>query len=88
MCIIAPMITSAQKSSKAAPLFEKAKQCMKSNDFNKALTYLYQAQAKDPNFADLYIMKGDIFNFRLQPDSAMRNYQRAIELIGDPDPML
>ena len=88
MCIIAPMITSAQKSSKAAPLFEKAKQCMKSNDFDKALTYLYQAQAKDANFADLYIMKGDIFNFRLQSDSAMCNYQRAIELIGDPDPML
>lgn len=88
MCIIAPMITSAQKGSKAAPLCEKAKQCLKSNDFDKALTYLYQAQAKDPYFSDIYIMKGDIFNFRLQSDSAMLNYQRAIDLIGDPDPML
>ena len=33
-------------------------------------------------------MKGDIFNFRLQSDSAMCNYQRAIDLIGNPDPML
>ena len=83
-----PMDALAQKGSKAAPLCEKAKQCLKASDFDKALKYLYQAQAKDPNFSDLYIMKGDIFNFRLQSDSAMRNYQRAIELIGDPDPML
>ena len=88
MCIIAPMITNAQKGSKAAPLCEKAKQCLKSNDFDKALKYLYQAQDKDPNFPDLYIMKGDVFNFRLQSDSAMCNYQRAIDLIGNPDPML
>ncbi len=88
MCFIAPMITNAQKGSKAAPLCEKAKQCLKSNDFDKALKYLYQAQDKDPNFPDLYIMKGDVFNFRLQSDSAMCNYQRAIDLIGNPDPML
>ena len=83
-----PVEVPAQKSSKAAPLCEKAKQCLKANDFDKALKYLYQAQSKDPNFSDIYIMKGDIFNFRLQSDSAMHNYQRAIELIGDPDPML
>jgi outer membrane protein OmpA-like peptidoglycan-associated protein len=88
MCIIVPMITNAQKGSKAAPLCEKAKQCLKANDFDKALKYLDQAQSKDPNFSDIYIMKGDIFNFRLQSDLAMSNYQRAIELIGDPDPML
>ena len=88
MCLIAPMITNAQKTSKAAPLCDKAKQCLKTNDFQKALTYLNQAQTKDPNYPDLYIMKGDIFNFQLQSDSAYRNYQRAIDLIGDPDPML
>ncbi len=91
MCIVIAMMPTgaiAQKGSKAAPLCEKAKQCLKSNDFDKALTYLYQAQAKDPYFSDIYIMKGDIFNFRLQSDSAMLNYQRAIDLIGDPDPML
>jgi outer membrane protein OmpA-like peptidoglycan-associated protein len=88
MCFIAPMTTFAQKPSKAASLFEKAKQCMQVHDFDKAMSYLNQAQAKDPNFADIYIMKGDIYNFQLRSDSAMRNYQRAIELIGDPDPML
>ena len=49
MCLIAPMITNAQKTSKAAPLCDKAKQCLKTNDFQKALTYLNQAQTKDPN---------------------------------------
>ena len=78
----------AQKPSKAASFCEKAKQCMRSNDFIKAMAYLNQATAKDPNYPDIYIMKGDIFNFTLHSDSAMVNYQRAIDLIGDPDPML
>lgn len=78
----------AQKPSKAAALCEKAKQCMQANDFAKAMTYLNQAQQKDPNYSDIYIMKGDIYNFNLRSDSAMRCYQRAIELIGEPDPML
>lgn len=88
LVLLEPAQMSAQKGSKAAALCEKAKQCLKSNDFDKALSYLYQAQAKDPNYSDIYIMKGDIYNFRLRSDSAMNNYQRAIELIGDPDPML
>lgn len=83
-----PSQMNAQKSSKAAPLCEKAKKAMQLQDFTKAMGYLNQAQAKDPNHADIYIMKGDIFNFTLLSDSAMKNYQRAIDLIGDPDPML
>ena len=88
MCIIAPMITTAQKTSKAADLCEKAGQAMNAQDFGKAMKFLDQAQAKYPNYPDIYIMKGDIYNFRLQSDSAMLCYQRAIDLIGDPDPML
>ena len=52
------------------------------------MDYLNQAQSKDPYYPDIYIMKGDVFNFNLMSDSAMLNYQRAIDLIGDPDPML
>jgi len=91
MCIflgVLPEILFAQKTSKAVPLCEKAGQAMNVQDFDKAMKYLDQAQAKDPNYPDLYIMKGDIYNFRLQSDSAMRCYQRAIDLIGEPDPML
>ena len=83
-----PSQMNAQKSSKAAPLCEKAKKAMQLQDFPKAIDYLNQAQSKDPDYADIYIMKGDIFNFTLRSDSAMVNYQRAIDLIGDPDPML
>lgn len=83
-----PSQMNAQKSSKAAPLCEKAKKAMQLQDFPKAIDYLNQAQSKDPDYADIYIMKGDIFNFTLRSDSAMLNYQRAIDLIGDPDPML
>lgn len=83
-----PFGLSAQKVSKAAQLCEKAKHCMQARDFDKAMSFLKQAQQKDPLFSDIYIMKGDIYNFNLKPDSAMANYQRAIEIIGDPDPML
>ena len=83
-----PRAVWAQKPSKAAALCEKAGQAMGAQDFDKAMGYLNQAQAKDPNYPDVYIMKGDIYNFRLQSDSAMLCYQRAIDLIGDPDPML
>lgn len=85
---VLPAELFAQKPSKAVALCEKAKQCLRANDFDKAMGYLNQAQAKDPNYPDIYIMKGDIFNFKLVSDSAMVCYQRAIDLIGDPDPML
>ena len=83
-----PVTAFAQKPSKAAALCTKATQAMQSQDFGKAMEYLNQAQAKDPGYPDTYIIKGDIYNFRLQSDSAMLCYQRAIDLIGDPDPML
>lgn len=83
-----PLQIFGQKNSKAAALCEKAKHAMQSHDFSKAMLLLNQAQHKDPTFSDIYIMKGDIYNFNLQSDSAMQNYQKAIELIGNPDPML
>lgn len=83
-----PVFSYAQKASKAVPLCEKAKAAMQAHDFDKAMAYLNQASSKDPGYADTYIMKGDIYNFILRSDSAMANYQRAIDIIGDPDPML
>ena len=60
-----PLSIVAQKPSKAAPLCEKANKAMQSQDFIKAMDYLNQAQLKDPNYPDVYIMKGDVFNFNL-----------------------
>ncbi len=88
LTVFMPSQMYAQKGSKAAALCAKAEQALQSQDFEKAMNLLNQAQAKDPNFPDIYIMKGDIYNFHLRSDSAMRCYQRAIDLIGDPDPML
>lgn len=88
LTVFMPSQMYAQKGSKAAALCAKAEQAMQSQDFGKAMNLLDQAQAKDPNYADIYILKGDIYNFQLRSDSAMVCYQRAIDLIGDPDPML
>ncbi len=83
-----PLPLSAQRSPKAAALCKKAGQCVNERNFDKALALLRQAEAKDPQYADVYIMMGDVYNFTLVPDSAVKCYNRAIELIGNPDPML
>ncbi len=80
--------TFAQKPSKVANLCSKAEQLINNRDFEKALTLLKQAKSKDPNYADIYILMGDIYNFTLNSDSAVSCYNKAIELIGSPNPML
>lgn len=83
---VAPV--SAQKTSKAANLCAKAQQLVNQKQFEKALDLLTQAQAKDPLYSDIYILKGDIYNFTLHSDSAFKCYSKAIALIGEPDPLL
>ena len=83
-----PTSLSSQKRSKAADLCDKAEKSLNQRDFDKALSYLKQAAQKDPSYADTYILMGDAYNFTLKSDSAAACYDRAIKLIGDPDPLL
>lgn len=78
----------AQKNSKAASLCKKAELYINEHNFDKALALLKQAEQKDPQYADLYIMRGDVYNFSLKSDSAFKCYSKAIELLVNPDPML
>ena len=88
LLISVPVSVVAQKNSKAIALCKKAEQCINAHDFEKALVFLKQAEQKDPQYADIYIMKGDVYNFSLKSDSAFRCYSRAIDLLENPDPML
>ncbi|MCQ2275996.1 MAG: OmpA family protein [Bacteroidales bacterium] len=81
-------MVSAQKNSRAASLCQKAEQMINERNFDKALSLLAQAKSKDPSFPDTYILMGDIYNFTLKSDSAMNCYNKAIDLIGEPDPLL
>ena len=83
-----PHTLMAQKASKAAAMCTKAQQLINNQQFDKALVLLNQARAKDPSYSDVYIMMGDIYNFTLRSDSAFRCYAKAIDLIGEPDPLL
>lgn len=83
-----PFGANAQKVSKAVALCNKAQQFINTRDFAKAMSVLKQAQQKDPTYADTYILMGDLYNFTLNSDSAALCYNKAIALIGDPDPML
>lgn len=78
----------AQKNSKAVALCKKAEQYVNEHNFEKAMALLKQAEQKDPQYPDTYIMMGDVYNFTLQSDSAVKCYNKAIALLGDPDPML
>lgn len=86
--IVTSNVAFAQKNSKAAALCKKAEQCVNEHNFEKALALLKQAEQKDPQYPDTYIIMGDVYNFSLQSDSAVKCYNKAIALIGDPDPML
>lgn len=88
LLISVPVSVVAQKNSKAIALCKKAEQCINAHDFEKALVFLNQAEQKDPQYADIYIMKGDVYNFSLKSDSAFSCYSRAIDLLENPDPML
>ncbi len=92
LCFVFAFITKlpvfAQKTPKVASLCLKAQHCINDHDFEKALALLNQAEQKDPTYPDTYILKGDLFNFTLKSDSAAKCYNKAIELLGDPDPML
>lgn len=79
---------SAKATAKAVTLCKKAKQFVNTHDFVKAHDCLMQALQKDPQYSDTYIIMGDIYNFKLQFDSASICYNKAISLIGNPDPML
>ena len=83
-----PHTLLAQKASKAAAICTKAQQLINNQQFDKALVLLNQAKTKDPSYSDIYIMMGDIYNFTLRSDSAFRCYAKAIDLIGEPDPLL
>lgn len=87
-CFFRPNVVSAQKNSRAAALCQKAEQMINERNFDKALSLLAQAKSKDPSFPDTYILMGDIYNFTLKSDSAMNCYNKAIDLIGEPDPLL
>lgn len=78
----------AQKPSKTASMCAKAEQAIQNRDFDKALLLLKQVIQKDNTNSDAYIMLGDVYNFSLKSDSAFKCYSRAIELLGEPDPML
>ncbi len=78
----------AQKQSKAVNLCRKAEQMINSRNFEQAIVLLNQAKSKDPSYPDVYILLGDVYNFTLRSDSAVLCYNRAIELIGEPDPLL
>ena len=90
LCLNTPFEAVAQSkpNSKVVALCKKADQYINQHNFEKAMDCLKQAKQKDSSYSDIYVLMGDIYNFTLHADSAVACYNKAISLIGEPDPML
>ena len=82
-------ILMAQSSNKKADaLYKKAQDALNSHHFDKAQTYLDKALELDPNFAEAYLLQGDVYNFQSNSVGAVANYNKAIQLKPNQKPIL
>lgn len=82
-------ILMAQSSNKKADaLYRKAQDALNSHHFDKAQTYLDKALELDPNFAEAYLLQGDVYNFQSNSVGAVANYNKAIQLKPNQKPIL
>lgn len=64
----------------ARPLVGLARIAIKRNDFDEALTFLAEAESRNPNFVHLYATRGAVYMARGDQDQAIQAYMKAIEL--------
>ena len=73
---------------KVVDLCKKAKHELNNKNFKKAETYLAKAQKIDSTFADIYVIRGDMYNFSLESEKAVACYNKAISMAKNPKPLL
>ena len=82
------MLMAQSSNKKADALYKKAQDALNSHHFDKAQTYLSKALELDPNFAEAYLLQGDVYNFQSNSVGAVANYNKAIQLKPDQRPIL
>ena len=66
------------QSKKSLKQFQKARENIRENDMEKALDLLEKINAKDPDFIDAWVVKGDILRSREKYDEAIVSYKAAL----------
>lgn len=88
MTLSCGMLMAQSANKKADALYRKAQDALNSHHFDKAQTYLDKALELDPNFAEAYLLQGDIYNFQSNSVGAVANYNKAIQLKPNQKPIL
>ena len=88
MTLSCGMLMAQSSNKKADALYKKAQDALNSHHFDKAQTYLSKALELDPNFAEAYLLQGDVYNFQSNPVGAVANYNKAIQLKPNQKPIL
>ena len=82
------MLMAQSSNKKADALYRKAQDALNSHHFDKAQIYLDKALELDPNFAEAYLLQGDVYNFQSNSVGAVANYNKAIKLKPNQKPIL
>lgn len=73
-------------NKKAVKFYESALEAFKSRDYEEAKSSLAKALDQDPEFADAYLLQGNIALKKKDDKELDLNYQKVIELCPDLDP--
>lgn len=80
------MAQSANK--KATSFYQKAQDALNEHQFEKAQNFLNKALELDPNYADAYVLQGDLYNFQSNSVGAVANYNKALNINPNQKPIL
>lgn len=78
----------AQTKKSVLKLCEKATVEIENRNFDKAILLLQKALKKDSLYSEIYIRLGDVYNFTLQSENAALCYNKAIQLLDNPNSIL
>ena len=82
------LLMGQSANKKAVALYRKAQDALKEHHFDKAQSYLEKALAMDPDYAEAYVLQGDVCNFQSNSVGAVANYNKALNLNPDQKPIL
>ncbi|MBO4654037.1 MAG: PD40 domain-containing protein [Bacteroidales bacterium] len=78
---------SAQEA-KLKDLCKKAMDAMNNKNYDLVEKYLEKAKKIDSTYGDIYVIQGDLYNFTLKSKEAAKCYNKAIQYLKNPKPLI